>query len=80
MYEAATIKIIGPGLVVNTPAAIVFKALTEAGYSVQMEEFDGQFDGERDKDNWPESELCNLQERNKDWSIKIDVSPLPWGS
>lgn len=80
MFEAATIKISGPGLVVNGPAAIIYKALAEAGYDVQMEEFDGQFDGERDKDTWLESELFDLKSRTKDWFVKIDVHPQPWGS
>lgn len=76
------IKIIGPGLVVNLPAAIIYDALTRAGYKVEIEEFDGQFRDETDQDRhrWPYSELVDLNRRAIGSTIKLDVDPQPWGS
>ena len=48
-----TVKIIGPGLVVNKSAALIFKALTEAGYKVNLEEFAGQH-LDVPKEEWPD--------------------------
>jgi hypothetical protein len=72
-----TVKIVGPGLVVNKPAAIIYKALTEAGYKVNLEEFDGQHQYVP-KEEWPDKELIDT-ERQKGMEIKMDVDALPWG-
>ena len=72
-----TVKIIGPGLVVNKPAALIFKTLTEAGYKVNLEEFSGQHQYVS-KEEWPDKELINT-EKQKGMTIRVDVDPLPWG-
>jgi hypothetical protein len=72
-----TIKIVGPGLIVNKPTAFIYKVLTEAGYKVDLEEFAGQHQY-APKDQWPTNELIDTVPY-KGLEIKIDVNPLPWG-
>lgn len=72
-----TVQIFGPGLLVNTPAAIIYKAMLDAGYDVSLEEFIGQFEY-ASKEGWPENELENI-ERQQGVSVKLQVRPQPWG-
>ena len=72
-----TVKIVGPGLIVNKPAAIIYKALIEAGYKIDLEEFAGQYQY-IPKEDWPDKELIDT-ESEKGCEIKMDVKPLPWG-
>lgn len=72
-----SIKISGPGLVVNRPAAVIYKALTEAGYKVDLEEFDGQHQYVS-KEEWPDKEV-NDNNRQRGMEITVNVNPLPWG-
>lgn len=60
-----TIKIAGPGLIVNTPAEIVIRALIEAGFNVEFNEWDGQERG--------------YNKSVSDQNITVEVKALPWG-
>lgn len=72
----------GPGLVVNCPVAILYKALSDAGYTVNMEEFSGQHQY-IPKCDWPDKQIESLSRSDKsklkDLTIKINVTPMPWG-
>lgn len=71
-----TIKITGPGLVVNTPTAVIFKALTDAGYEVDLETFDGQHQYVKPEE-WPDKQLSDSRQTGME--VKIRVDPQPWG-
>lgn len=74
-----SIKITGPGLVVNTPTAIIYKALKEAGYNITIPEFDGQFQY-IDKDDYPDNQIsCLSPKNNRNIGLTIEVDPQPWG-
>lgn len=73
------IKITGPGLVVNTPVAVIVNALQNAGYNVNLPEFAGQFQYVS-KDGYPSNELNELDSDILQGSkININVQPMPWG-
>jgi hypothetical protein len=71
-----SIKIVGPGLVVNRPAAVIYDALIKAGYEVELKEFDGQHQYVA-KEDWPQKELEHTQQ--KGMKIQLDVDACPWG-
>jgi hypothetical protein len=85
-----TIKISGPGLVVNGPAAVIFKALTDAGFEVELPEFLGQHQF-MPKEGWPDNEVTHLARPVPPITLgdgrvlsckrtaKIEVDPQPWG-
>lgn len=78
-----TIKLTGPGLVVNTPTAIIYKALKEAGFIIHLDEFDGQYQYSI-KEDWPDNqleafELVKLTYPNHIHEIRLEVDAQPWG-
>ncbi len=69
------IRIIGPGLVVNGPALIVLKALKDAGYKIDCEDWDGL-------KQWTGTDAQNLTfaaSVASGMSINVSVEPYPWG-
>lgn len=75
------IKITGPGLVVNAPAAIIQEALENYGYTVKLSDFDGKDQGEP-AETWPTQTLVMAHLHANDRhnvEARIEVKPLPWG-
>lgn len=72
-----TITVTGLGLVINKPTAVLFKALTDAGYNVVLEDFDGLHQYVP-KENWPDQELVDMDVQ-QGMQIKICGKPQPWG-
>lgn len=75
------LKLIGPGLCVNGPAAIIYHALKEAGYEVDLEEFPGQFQYTKPEE-WPQRELDDIPRIKALGAghVLFDVDACPWGS
>lgn len=75
-----TIEIVGPGLVVNGPAALIYKAFRDAGYEVPKPEFDGQHQY-MERATWPENELADMANsgRQSGMIVLLRVVPQPWG-
>ena len=69
------IKIVGPGLVVNSPGIVVKEALESLGFSVQCEDWDG-LDQAHCRTM---SAISDYRERNQMMKIQIKVVACPWG-
>jgi hypothetical protein len=76
MTVSANVEITGPGLVVNHPVAVIYKALTDAGYKVNIQEFAGQHQY-CPAEEWPAWELDKHTIDGQE--IILNVNPLPWG-
>lgn len=74
MAIIVNVSVDGPGLVVNGPALVIRKALLDAGYSVDIPDWPGLEQWPQDYDGW--SELSKTQQS---LTIKVEVSPQPWG-
>lgn len=74
------ITISGPGLIVNLPTALIYKALQRANYHVELPDFDGQNKLES-VDSWVDELTLHNITNNHDKGAKINliVKPLPWG-
>jgi hypothetical protein len=68
-------------LVVNGPAAVVFRALADAGFRVEAPEFEGQHQY-FPKEGWPDNQLAYMAQYRRDLDpleVLVEVDPQPWG-
>lgn len=74
MYFDAKISVVGPGLAVNGPVAVIYEALVNAGYKVDLSEFPGQFQYDS-KEGWPNT----ANKTPITGKIEMRVEAMPWG-
>lgn len=65
------VEITGPGLVINYPSELIIKALTDAGFNVNIVN--------KHRVDDPEKLLDTNKDTNKDLTVTVISNHQPWG-